>query len=190
MNRLEPAVRAVMVSLNIAQLSDAAQRTGIPKSALSKILRGDIGLSPENLQKLVNGLSSEPAHQFEILKAHLYDEAARGSTTLAPVIQIRMGDATDGQVGFSDLPLRMQRQLRAIADRVQSGDKDLGAALQWLASSIDMLSALPLAAEEQAPYDAKPRDPAGDILRARAAQPTQPPSAPKQTPPAREKEKS
>lgn len=181
-----------MKLLDIENLSSAATRCGISLSQFSKIIRGDIGVSPENLAKLVTGLSSDPVHQFQILKAHLYDEAAKANRQLAEQIRIEMDNATS-PVGFSDLPANLQMHLRAIADRIQSGDRDLAGTIQWLAQSITALAALPLAAEEQAPYDvtrpAPHPDPLKQALLKRAAEgkTPKPPSAPQQTPPGSEK---
>lgn len=188
MNRLEPAVRGVMQSIGLKQLSEAADKTGIRKSALSKIFLGQIGLSPENLHKLVNGLSDEPAHQFQILAAHLYDEAERGSRALATRMRIQMADVDADDIGFSDLPGALQRQLRVIADRVQGGDQDLGAAVGWLAGSIRSIETLGLAAEDQSRYGGPDDDLPGDALRNRAGQPP-PPIAPKPKRPGSEKAK-
>lgn len=140
MNRLESAVRAVMHSLGIDQLSAAATRCGLTISQLSKILRGDIGLSPENLRKLVTGLSSEPHHQFQILSAHLYDESERSDFDLS-LLKIVFAGSLETPVTISDLPEGLQRELRTIGDRVKDGDKDLGGTVSWLAAAINGMPA-------------------------------------------------
>lgn len=135
MKRLESAVRAVMQLQGIDQLSAAAARCGLTISQLSKILRGDIGLSPDNLRKLVTGLSPDPAHQFQILASHLYDEAERSGFDLSHLTISYAGGAESG-ITFSDLPTSLQTELRTIGDRVKDGDDDLGGAISWFARAI------------------------------------------------------
>ena len=198
MNRLESAIRSVMRDIGLQQLPEVADKIGITKSALYKILRGDVGVTPESLRRLV-GVSSEPRHQFVILSAHLYDQAERGSD-LVGKISIEFIDTPSG-ICFSDFPERLQYELRAIGDRIKDGDADLGAAISWLARAVeqpigvsteehfaDASEALPLAAEDQATYDIKPpaADPVVAALQGQAAAPIPPPIAPMQ-PPARKR---
>lgn len=137
MTRLESAVRAVMAANKVSSLSDVAARIGIQKSNLSKILSGDVGLSPTNLRKLVTGISLDPAHQFEILSAHLYDEADRAGFALDLLrINLRGGKTADGP-SFADLPTTVQRQLRRLADEIKNGDEGLAGALAWLTGVLD-----------------------------------------------------
>lgn len=137
MNRLEAAVRAVMTARNLANLSDVAARIGLQKSNLSKILLGQLGVSPTNLRKLVTGISEEPEHQFAILSAHLFDEAERSGFPLALLAVEMRGQEGAGVVSFADLPAQLQRQLRLIGDEVKDGDDGLGGTVAWLAGMID-----------------------------------------------------
>ncbi len=136
MNRLEEAIRAVMVSQKIANHSEAATRIGIQKSALSKIILGQVGLSPGNLRKLVLGISDKPEDQFEILRAHLFDEAERSGFAVRDV-KIELEGKTPSAINFGDLPIDLQYMLHDLGDEiVRNDDKDLHTALKWLTSAV------------------------------------------------------
>jgi hypothetical protein len=124
-----------MAACNIANLSDVADRIGIQKSNLSKILSGDLGLSPTNLRKLVTGISAEPEHQFAILSAHLYDEAERAGFPLG-LLGIEFQGRPAAAVTFTDLPAALQQQLRLVADEIRAGDEGLAGTVGWIAGMI------------------------------------------------------
>lgn len=136
MNRLESAVRAVMRECHLANLSDVADRIGVPKSNLSKILSGQLGLSPTNLRKLVSGISGERVHQFTILSAHLYDEAERAGFAL-PLLDIQFENRRSGDgISFTDLPEDLQRNLRLLGDEIKNGNDELRGTLEWITGMI------------------------------------------------------
>ena len=117
-------------------VSDFAQRVGIIKSALSKILLGQVGLSPANLEKLVTRSSPDPEHQYTILSAHLYDVAERSGFPLE-LLEIRfVGDQGD-KVPLDDVSDDLRAKFRSIADQINAGDPDLGSTISWITGKID-----------------------------------------------------
>jgi hypothetical protein len=137
MNRIEPALRAVMTEAKIANLVELSAKIDLPKSSFSKIFTGDIGLSPANLRKLVSGTSSRREHQFEILRAHLLDEVDRSGFPSAE-LSIELRNAPKAGEDFSDVPHDLQKILRTVADQItKRGDVDLNAGLKWTAAAIE-----------------------------------------------------
>ena len=164
MNRLESAVRAVMIARNLANLSDVATKIGLQKSNLSKILSGQLGVSPTNLRKLVLRISPEPAQQFAILSAHLYDEVERSGFPLN-LLNIEFQGEASAPVTFADLPIVLQQQLRLLADEIKNGDEGLSGALRWITGTVeDRRSAYP-ASKEKLPFVAEPDAHTQDLTR-------------------------
>jgi hypothetical protein len=136
MNRIEAAIRGVMSAQNIEQLNAAAAKVGIPQSQLHKIITGKIGLSADNLKKLVLKLSDEPQDQFRILSAHLYEEIERSGFDFSR-IKIQFSEVESTDIPFSDLPPILQHDMRTLGDEIINGNTDLGGTIHWLAALID-----------------------------------------------------
>jgi transcriptional regulator with XRE-family HTH domain len=162
MNRLEAALRNVMRECHIADLAGVASRIGITQSQLSKILLGKVGLTPKTLRKLVTGISGDVEHRFDILRAHLYDEAERSGFPAALLV-IELRNKEENAVSFADVPRELQDQLRDIADQITGGDEDLSDGIRWIATTIQNARRMgaahfgePLVAEKQAKFQGKP----------------------------------
>lgn len=160
--------------------TEIATNAGLSQVVLSRACNGT---RPE-VKTLRALCTSQPDHRdnIDLLVAHLRDEIERA------------GHSTH-EIEINADSSRLDDDLRLLLEEAKH-DPQLAAVLRQLATFVRSHPAQPeeealaFVAEEQAPYDAKPRDPAGDALEARAAQPARRPTDPAPQPPARAKGKA
>lgn len=153
-----------LIDANFGSQSRFARASGIEASTISRQVEGKFRCSHETLHSLCQKVSNDPSQQYELLVAHLLDEAEASGLPLAGLV-IRAADGIN--VSELDLAPELNANLGLIAQAAQE-IPEVSEMLDGLAGWIARYRALQ--ADHSAAVSARPVDFATELPGDRAVE--------------------
>lgn len=123
--------------LNIKKInqSEFSRLIGISQAHISKLINGtQVWISPDDLEKICTGISTDTREQAELIRAHLQDECTGPGSDLIEIrINGKLATASETAPRWRpDAPTRFVEQLELLSQNAD--DKDLRTIVEGLAN--------------------------------------------------------
>lgn len=130
---------AELLERNKTSQAELSRVTGLTEAMISRWINGQqTFVSADDLAKLCGYISSDPKHQAELVRAHLYDElGAPGSELISISIKGQVSYLKESAPAYrTALPLKLQRALDVLGNAAVT-DADVRAVILGLAGIVE-----------------------------------------------------
>lgn len=141
---------------------EIAEAGDVQRSQLSRILKGQLTMTPDALGRIHRAFENDPAAGAELIKAYLADEIEEAGVSRKVTVRV---DETETELEriIRQLPVLLQQDLVLILGEIIAGDEFLSKDIHHLASRIRQYrpphSGIRLVAEDPAPFAPVPHRP-------------------------------